>query len=374
MDPLLVASSPYLQEQHEFHPSSSTSASFDIAHSESPYLVDSFAFDQDYPQDGGHFPHTPSYNGSYQNSPYSVLSDLPTFDTNDGPDSLALFDDNPSGISITEEYDPSEYDVPNGSGLISFDDNFMSAVDSGSHQVSVSITPPAHETSPSPYDHPSPASSNGAEDDRRSHGSSASSYMHPNSPPLNDFTQNFESMHFESPSWSTSQLPGDRRSPPSQQKAHSPPQLVIPDLSSPATTVHDEPPTINAPEGDGMPAGPQLHIVPATPISGGGGVAQNVPFLTQGLCCFTALSLPSTCNRCLPPLRCARCWTLSQSRRYGASPEPHPGLCVTPLSHLAVSRSLVGSAGRPNLLSIVDRRIRSRRHQAGYKHGLYLAV
>lgn len=289
MDPLLVASSPYLQEQHEFQPSSSSSAHFDLAQSESPYLADSFAFDHDYPQDSAHFPHTPSYNGSYQNSPYSVLSDLPTFDENGGHDGLSLFDDNPSGISITEEYDPSEYDVPNGTGLISFDENFMSAGDHG--HVSVSITPPAHDEG-SPYDHASPASSNGLDDDHRSHGSSASSYMHPNSPPLNDFTQNFESMHFESPSWSTSRLPGERMSPPAQQKAQSPPQLVIPDLSSPATTVHDEPPTINAPEGDGMPSGPQLHIVPATPISGGGGVTQNVPFLQQGLSFFLCVPAP----------------------------------------------------------------------------------
>ena len=292
MDPLLVASSsPFLQEQHDFQPSSSTSASYDISHSDSPYLVDSFAFDQDYPQDGAHFPHTPSYNGSYQNSPYSVLSDLPTFG-NEEADSLALFDDNPSGISITEEHDPSEYDAPNSTGLISFDESFMSTIDSANPQVSFSITPPAHdEGSPSPYDHASPASSNGAEDDRRSHGSTASPYMHPNSPPLGDFTQNFESMHFESPSWSTSQLPGDRRSPPAQQKAHSPPQLVIPDISSPSSSAHDEPPTINAPEGDGLPTGPQLHIVPATPISGGGAVGQNVQYMRQSESFFCSVVL-----------------------------------------------------------------------------------
>lgn len=282
MDPLLVTSSPYIQEQHDFQSASSTPAHFDINHSESPYLVDSYSFDQDFAPDSGHFPHTPSYNGSYQNSPYSVLSDLPNFDNTDGPDALALFEDNPSGISITEEYDPAEYDVPNATGLLTFDEHYMSAVESANAHVSVSITPPSYDNAPSPsaYDHASPASSNGADDDR-SRASSASSYMPPNSPPLNDFTQNFESMHFESPSWSTSQLPGDRHSPPAQ-KPHSPPQLVIPDISSPATTVHDEPPTINAPEGDGISSGPQLHIVPATPISGGGGVTQNIAFLQQG--------------------------------------------------------------------------------------------
>lgn len=37
---------------------------------------------------------------------------------------------------------------------------------------------------------------------------------------------------------------------------------------------------INAPEGDGgfVSSGPQLHIVPATPVSGGGAASQAVPF------------------------------------------------------------------------------------------------
>ncbi|KAH7920235.1 hypothetical protein BV22DRAFT_1021585 [Leucogyrophana mollusca] len=40
-----------------------------------------------------------------------------------------------------------------------------------------------------------------------------------------------------------------------------------------------EPPLINAPEGDGgFSSGPQLHIVPATPVSGGGAASQAVPF------------------------------------------------------------------------------------------------
>ena len=187
----------------------------------------------------------------------------------------------------------------------------MSTIDSSNPQVSVSITTPAHdEGSPSPYDHASPASSNGAEDDRRSHGSNASPYMHPNSPPLQDFTQNFESMHFESPSWSTSQLPGDRRSPPAQQKAHSPPQLVIPDISSPSSSAHDEPPTINAPEGDGLPNGPQLHIVPATPISGGGVVGQNVQYMRQGEFPLLSCSL----SPCPFPERSARPSRFASSR------------------------------------------------------------
>lgn len=37
---------------------------------------------------------------------------------------------------------------------------------------------------------------------------------------------------------------------------------------------------INAPDGDGgfVSSGPQLHIVPATPVSGGGAASQAVPF------------------------------------------------------------------------------------------------
>lgn len=273
--PTLVAS-PYLQDSADFQPSSSTSAQFDIPAVDSVY--DPYTFESGYHQDNAHFPHTPSYNGS----PFSQYSDLPSFGNGDTPDALNLFEDNPSGITISEEYDPAEYDLPDSSSLLTFDDSYMSRVDP--HNPHVSITPPAYDrSSPTAYDHASPASSNGLEDDHLSRGSSSSSYMHPNSPPLGDFAANFESLHFESPNWSNAQLPkGDRSSPPAQ-KPQSPPQLVIPDIASPATTVHDEPPIINAPDGDGgMPSGPQLHIVPATPISGGGGPVQNVPFLQQG--------------------------------------------------------------------------------------------
>jgi hypothetical protein len=267
-----IVASPYLQDNTEFQPSSSTSAHFDLPLTETSY--DPYSFSPGYPQDHAHFPHTPSYNGS----PFSQYSDLPTFSNTDAPDALNLFqEDNPSGITIREEYDPEDYDLPNDSTLLTFDEQYMSSVDSSHPQVA--ITPPAYDHS-SP-DQPSPASSNGLDDDR---GSSSSSYMHPNSPPLNDFAANFESLHFDSsPSWSNAHLPTGERSSPPLQKPQSPPQLVIPDVAtSPATTVHDEPPIINAPDGDGVPTGPQLHIVPATPISGGGMNAQNVSFLQQG--------------------------------------------------------------------------------------------
>ncbi|KAI0081004.1 hypothetical protein K474DRAFT_1559135, partial [Panus rudis PR-1116 ss-1] len=246
------------------------SGQFDISpNAGDPY--DSF----DYPHENvAHFPPTPSYHGSYHNSPYSVLSDLPpTFDNE--PDSLGLLGDNPSGITITEEYDPSEYDAPNSSGnILNFPDSYMHSVDH--HHVSVSVTPPTFDhQSPHQFDHSSPASSNGIEDGRRSRASSTSSYMHPNSPRL-DLPRNFEGLRFDSPQWQPGTL-ADRHSPP-QQKPPSPPQLVIPDTTSPPAT--SPPPIINAPEGDGMGSGPQLHIVPATPVSGGGGTVANVPFQT----------------------------------------------------------------------------------------------
>ena len=249
-----LASSPFLTE--EFNAPSPASIHFDI----SP--------DFDFPNDNpNHFPHTPSYNGSYQNSPYSVLSDLPpTFD-NDY--------DNPSGITITEEYseyDPAEYDLDNNSThLLNFGDAFLD-----NQTVSVSVTPPTFDDSQHPYDHSSPASSTGMDDDRRSRASSTSSYHHPASPQL-DLPTNFETLRFESPRWPSDQLPHDRPSPPAQ-KPQSPPQLLIPDATSPPPTAL-EPPLINAPDGDGLiNAGPRLQIVPATPVSGRESNVQNVPF------------------------------------------------------------------------------------------------
>ncbi|TFY60312.1 hypothetical protein EVJ58_g5224 [Rhodofomes roseus] len=220
----------------------------------SPY--DAFDFG---PTDS-HFPHTPSYNGSYQNSPYSIISDLPSFDDDNA---LSLFD-NPSGITITEEYDPTQYDIPDSGDLLTLDQGFMSG-EAFPHS--------------GPFEHSSPASSNGAEDDARSHASSNSSFRQNNGSPHLDFEQNFEGLHFESPAWPNRNLP----SSPPVQKAPSPPQLVIPASPAPSSTGLDatSPPTINAPAGDGMHTGPQLHIVPATPVSGGADGAQ--PSLFQSV-------------------------------------------------------------------------------------------
>lgn len=293
MDPLLFA--PAVHQDQDFLPASPHL--YDASpHQPSPF--DSFDV---FPDSASHFPHTPSYNGSYQNSPYSTYSDLPSLDNQD--DSLSLFNDNPSGISITEEYDPSEYDVPSSGGPLVLDDHFMN----GTH-VSVSVTPPLNDySSPNAFDHSSPASSNGLEDDGHSHASSNSSYMHPNSP-RPDITQSFQdSLSFHSPAWPAASLPDDRRSPP-LSKPQSPPQLLIPDTTSPGGAGVDSPPIINAPDGDGglIGSGPTLQIVPATPVSGGGVTAQNVPFrdniLQQGACIRSfsvALStyLPSTTSR-----------------------------------------------------------------------------
>ncbi|KAI0749631.1 hypothetical protein C8Q80DRAFT_1100529 [Daedaleopsis nitida] len=266
MDPLLIA--PAVHQDHDFNPASPH------FYDGSPSLgtaYDSF----DYPDNASHFPHTPSYNGSYQNSPYSSYSDLPPIDSNDDP--LQLFShDNPSGISITEEYDPSDFDVPSSSGPLLIDERFINSA-----HVSVSVTPPLRDySSPNAFDHASPASSNGLEDDGHSHASSNSSYMHSNNSPRADFSQTFQdSLSFHSPAWPSGSLPDDRRSPP-VSKPQSPPQLMIPDTSSPGGTGVESPPIINAPDGDGglIGSGPTLQIVPATPVSGGGVAAQNVPF------------------------------------------------------------------------------------------------
>ncbi|RDX57197.1 hypothetical protein OH76DRAFT_1424870 [Lentinus brumalis] len=283
MDPLLLA--PALHSDQDFLPSS-------------PHLYDAsphqHAYDSfdPFPDPASHFPHTPSYNGSYQNSPYSNYSDLPPID---GDDSLGLFADNPSGITITEEYNPDEYDVPSSGGPLILNERYMN----GGH-VSVSVTPPLNDySSPNAFDHASPASSNGLEDDGHSHASSNSSYMHPSSP-RPDISQSFQdSLSFHSPAWPAGSLPDDRRSPP-MHKPQSPPQLVIPDTTSPGGAGVDSPPIINAPDGDGgiIGSGPTLQIVPATPVSGGGVTAQNVPFqdtlanLQQGAY-FSLSSVPS---------------------------------------------------------------------------------
>ena len=205
-----------------------------------------------------HFPATPSYSGSYHNSPYSQVSEL-DFDSKD--DSLGLFDNDPLVIPPTEDYDPSKYDAPSSTGLLMFDDGFMSGVNN-SNRVSVSVTPAEDAHSPAYYDQGSPASSNGggesgAENGRRSPASSVSSHIGIQASPHLDFNQ----LRVESPYHRPISIPSEGTSP--QMKAQSPPVLVIPEPGG----YQQEQPVIHAPQGDGV--GPHLHIVPATPVGGG---------------------------------------------------------------------------------------------------------
>jgi transcription factor CRZ1 len=203
-------------------------------------------------------PQTPSYNGSYQNSPYAPYSEL-EFDGNI--------------VVEQEDYDPSEYDAPSNNHTPLLD--FMNP--------HVAVTPPPRDGGfERSFDRSSPNSSNGLpeqESESRSRASSVSSHSHshyPSSPPI----QGLESLRFDSPHWSTTLLPPDKPSSPSQ-KPPSPPSLVIPDGSPSMNTENlQRAPLINAPQGDGgVMNGPQLHIVPATPISGG--VPPTVPFINN---------------------------------------------------------------------------------------------
>lgn len=222
---------------------------------------------------------TSSYNGSYQNSPYSGHSDL-SFDP-DGPENMGLLGDELNGLmGAREDYDPSEYDPPNSSALLMFDGDFL---DPNGAPLSVSVTPaPLDQHSPLSFDHSSPSSNDdGAPRSRTSSVSSNHNpQIHAGSSPRLDVAHSFEQLRFESPHWQANRLPVDRATSP-PKKPQSPPQLLIPDNSPSARSMFSQdPPLINAPEGDGgfMTSGPQLHIVPATPVSGGGAASQSVPF------------------------------------------------------------------------------------------------
>ena len=221
-------------------------------------------FEYDFTAPSPNLPPTPSYNGSYQNSPYAAFSELE-------------FDGNIIVLDEGRDYDPTEYDAPsnNRSSLLDFMGN-----------PHVSVTPPVMDGGfeQHSFDHSSPASSNGLPDqesESRSRASSVSSHSHshynPSSPPI----QGFESLGFESPHWNNTLLPTDKPGSPSQ-KPPSPPSLVIPDAppSMGSENLRTRAPLINAPQGNGgVMNGPQLHIVPATPVSGG--VPQTVPFINN---------------------------------------------------------------------------------------------
>ncbi|TFK49693.1 hypothetical protein OE88DRAFT_1736685 [Heliocybe sulcata] len=290
---VLIQQEQYISDMHSPPPTQSAFPPYD------PYDFSGIDATPNSPS-AHHFPHTPSYNGSYQNSPYSdAHSDL-SYDPNDlnldlqfmhgaGSGSGALFEGMDSGVGITvegpdagvyQEYDPNDYDGPGGNGglLLSFGAEFGSSLDNGDPSgVSVAVTPPMDQGSPHSYDHSSPASSYG--DGNRSRASSVSSQGH---------------HHQQFDSFQQNTLYDQRPSPP-PNKPQSPPQLLIPD-QSPNMPTGLGMPTINAPDGEGGGmGGPQLHIVPATPVSGGGvgavvnGFQETLESLSKGECLFSVL-------------------------------------------------------------------------------------
>ncbi|KZT23083.1 hypothetical protein NEOLEDRAFT_568359 [Neolentinus lepideus HHB14362 ss-1] len=281
---VLVHQDQYTSDMHSPSPAQSVFAPYD------PYDFSGIDATPNSPS-AHHFPHTPSYNGSYQNSPYSdAHSDL-SYDPNDlnidinvghfmntaGAAGGALFEGMDSGVGITVEgpdydYDPNDYDGPNGGLLLSFGAEFGNSLDSGG----AAVTPPMDQGSPHSYEHSSPASSYG---EGRSRASSVSSQGH------HRHQQQFDASFQQGASIY------DQRPSPPPNKPQSPPQLLIPD-QSPNLPSGLGMPTINAPDGEGggMGGGPQLHIVPATPVSGGGvgtvvnGFQETLESLSKGEC------------------------------------------------------------------------------------------
>ncbi|KAF8952110.1 hypothetical protein BDZ97DRAFT_805264 [Flammula alnicola] len=332
--------------------------------------------------------HTPSYNGSYYNSPFSQHSQL-SF-TGDELNYELLQE-----LASMNEYEPSEYDAgaPPGTAATNGSSLLMFAGDT--EYSSIDFSPDAHDhrTHGSPFDHSSP-SSNGDEHvgaaydlgmgnnttntnnnnnydpsntgGRHSRASSVGSAHHspsnahlspspspqpstssfhpqsqsqvqphpqPHPSPRLDVAHSFGNMSVHTPNWGTQPLPQLQQhspllhpqalgqasliqhSPSPLQKPQSPPRLRMPDgildgildgagnnnnnsnsnnasglgardQSSLLTAV----PKINAPDGHGDDGdedddvnmggdgGPQFHIVPATPVSGGGEGPRGVPF------------------------------------------------------------------------------------------------
>ncbi|KAK7031182.1 hypothetical protein VNI00_013598 [Paramarasmius palmivorus] len=300
-----------------------------------------------------HLPHTPSYAGSYNNSPYSVHSEL-SFEDGDNTN-FGLF----AGGTGTAAYDPSEYDNPAGNSLLMFNDtDYLSSYDP-TQSSSMNI----HQ---SYGDYGSPASSNGGGDsgneapnDPRSRASSVSSNHHhhlspsPHIPPQHlspsprmSVAQSFGEMSFQSPNWPTeslpvvdnhsprnSQFPQHQQQPNSrsispnhlgiQQKPQSPPRLLMPEEEG----FPNQPPAINAPDGDGENggSGPSLRIVPATPISGGGAMTND------------GSGLPFRNGSSLAPG--SHSWDNQPQRHHSLSPTPQSMDRQSSPSHQATSSS-----------------------------------
>lgn len=211
----------------------------------------------------------------FDSSPFSVVSDL------DYTEFFPAENDNQVGDNYGfshNSYSPHQYDAPNSSSLLIFEEPeyMINSEDPFSRPYDRR----------SPYDHSSPSSNAGSNhgadsgpepDITRSRASSVSSLAHPS--PRLQVAQTLESMSFHSPHWNHQPLPPDpTMSPP--HKPQSPPQLLIPDTAGASSSGFQGAPSINVPKGEGglMPSGPQLHIVPATPVSGGGAASQSVPF------------------------------------------------------------------------------------------------
>ncbi|KAL0571736.1 hypothetical protein V5O48_010228 [Marasmius crinis-equi] len=216
--------------------------------------------------------------GSYHNSPYSVHSELSFDDNVDTNKPFALF----QGGTQTG-YDPSEYDNP-ASSLLMFSDPTTDYMSSYDPQVSINV----HQQQQTAYNDYSSPSDTGSNPPRSRASSVSSNHNHQQqqqhllgASPRMSVAQSFEGMSFQSPNWQNEPLPTmDSHSPRQAQftrsispmKPQSPPRLLMPD--------EHEPPAINAPDaGEGGDGGPSLRIVPATPISGGGGNdVSSLPF------------------------------------------------------------------------------------------------
>ncbi|KAG6839806.1 hypothetical protein H0H87_012840, partial [Tephrocybe sp. NHM501043] len=140
---------------------------------------------------------------------------------------------------IFDPYDPNDYDGPNSANsLLMFGDYYRSPSPSGSEN----------------------------NDDSRSRPSSASSTHTTFHSPHMTVAHSFEGLSFSSPNWQSDPLP--------PHKAPSPPRLQID---------HQPPIIINVPDDhNSNELGPQLHIVPATPVTGGEG-APDISSSTQWL-------------------------------------------------------------------------------------------
>ena len=261
---------------------------FDFVPPSPPQLFDYPAFDSAAPITSPPL-HTSSYNGSLY-SPYSQNSEL-SFSGDD-----IQLQDFPNHMN---EYEPLDYDAPNQpSSLLMFtnDSDYMSPHFS-----------PNNRSTRSPFDHSSPSSNASGPDDnniahlddlRRSRPSSvASNYPSPAIPsspqPTFDHSPrlsvNFGNMSVRTPNWNTVPLPQqlspnlNAQSPPLPvHKPQSPPRLLMPDDQQQQQQQQQQNiPIIKAPHGDDdMMDGPQLCIVPATPVSGGGAERASVPFQT----------------------------------------------------------------------------------------------